>query len=195
MKKLKSILKNFESLAIKALRDDVLLESVDIWFQDETRIGQQGSTSRMWARKGTRPRALKQQQFTYSYIYGAICPSSGQAVGLVLPNANTDCMSLHIDEISQSVPSGRHALLIMDGAGWHQESHARDNVTILKIPPYSPELNPCEQVWQYIKDKWLKNRCYKDYDEIVTVAANAWMNFITEEGRIQSLCSRGWATL
>ena len=60
------------------------MDQVDLWFQDETRIGQQGSTSRMWAKKGTRPRALKQQQFTYTYIYGAVCPSTEQAVGLVL---------------------------------------------------------------------------------------------------------------
>ena len=107
----------------------------------------------MWAKKGTRPRALKQQQFTYTYIYGAVCPSTEQAVGLVLPYANTTCMSLHIDEIARSVPEGRHALVIMDGAGWHQAFHARSNVSVLKIPPYSPELNPCEQIWQYIKDK------------------------------------------
>lgn len=104
-------------------------------------------------------------------------------------------MSLHIDEISLSIPEGRHALLIMDGAGWHQESHHRDNVSLLKIPPYSPELNPCEQVWQYIKDRWLKNRCYKDYDDIVTVAWEALNKFTAENGRIQSLCSRAWATL
>lgn len=149
----------------------------------------------MWAKKGTRPRALKQQQFIYSYIYGAICPDTGQAAGLILPSANTECMSLHIDEISHSVPEGRHALVIMDGAGWHQASHARENVTIVKIPPYSPELNPCEQVWQYMKDKWLKNRSYKDYEDILTVAAQAWKNFTAEKGRIQSLCSRDWAKI
>ena len=149
----------------------------------------------MWARKGTRPRALKQQQFIYSYIYGAVCPSTGKAVGLILPNANTVCMSLHIDEISRSIPEGRHGLILMDGAGWHQASLNRDNVTIVKIPPYSPELNPCEQVWQYIKDKSLKNRCYTDYDDILRVATEAWINFTTEEGRIQSLCSRDWAEI
>lgn len=168
---------------------------VDVWFQDESRIGQQGSTSRMWAKKGTRPRALKQQQFTYTYIYGAICPETAQAVGLILPSANTACMTLHIDEISRAIPEGRHALIVMDGAGWHQESHNRHNVSILKIPPYSPELNPCEQIWQYIKDKWLKNRCYKDYDDILTVTADAWENFTAENGRVQSLCSRTWAKL
>mgnify|MGYP001164086367 FL=1 len=171
------------------------MDQVDLWFQDETRIGQQGSTRRMWAKKGTRPRALKQQQFIYTSIYGAVCPSTEQSVGLVLAYANTTCMSLHIDEIARSVPEGRHALVIMDGAGWHQEFHGRSNVSLLKIPLYSPELNPCEQVWQYIKDKWLKNRCYKDYDDILSVAVEAWQNFTAENGRIRSLCSRDWASI
>ena len=151
----------------------VSLAQVDLWFQDETRIGQPGSTRRMWARKGTRPRALKQQQFPYAYLYGAVCPSTGQAVGLVLPNAHTPCMNRHIDAISRFMPGDRHALICMDGAGWHQSSLNTDKVTIMKIPPYSPELNPCEQVWQYIKDKWLKHRCYADYDDILGVATKA----------------------
>ena len=171
------------------------MKQVDLWFQDKTRIGQQGSTSRMWAKQGTRPRALKQQPFTSTYIYGAVCPSTAQGVGLVLPYANTTCMSLHIDAIARSVPEGRHALVIMDSAGWHQAFHTRSHVSLLKIPPYSPELNPCEQLWQYIKDKWLKNRCYKDYEDILSAAVEAWQNFTAEDGRIRSLCSRDWANI
>ena len=75
------------------------MDQVDLWFQDETRIGQQGSTRRMWAKKGTRPRALKQQQFIYTSIYGAVCPSTEQAVGLVLAYANTTCMSVRLHPI------------------------------------------------------------------------------------------------
>ena len=61
--------------------------------------------------------------------------------------------------------------------------------------PYSPELNPCEQIWQSIKDTWLKNRCYKDDDDILAVAVEAWQHFTAEDGRIRSLCSRDWATI
>ena len=138
----------------------------------------------MWAKKGTRPGALKQQPLTYAYLYGAVCPSTEQAVGLVLPYANTTCMSLPIDEIARSVPEGRQALVIMDGAGWHQPFHARSNVSLLKMPPYSPELNPCELLWQYSKDQWLKHRCYKDDDDMLSVAVAAWQNFTAENGRI-----------
>ena len=132
--------------------DEVDINDVDVWFQDETRIGQQGSTTRLWAKKGTRPRAIKQQQFLYAYLYGAVCPARQLAVGLALPNANSACMKAHMQAISDAVPEGRHALVIMDGAGWHQESLDLPNVTLLKLPPYSPELNPCEQVWRYLKE-------------------------------------------
>lgn len=69
---------------------------IDIWFQDESRIGQQGSISRIWHSKGQRPRLIRQQQFEYAYIYGAICPSRGESVGLALPVANTQGMRLHL---------------------------------------------------------------------------------------------------
>ena len=182
-------------LAKSALPQDIDFDQVDIWFQDESRVGQQGSTSRMWARKGTRPRALKQQQFINTYIYGAICPGTGQSVGLILPKANTHCMALHIDEISSSIEEGRHALIVMDGAGWHQDIHCRDNVSILRIPPYSPELNPCEQVWLFIKDRWLKNRCYKNYNDILDAVTEAWVNFSNDKSRVKSIGTRGWAKL
>lgn len=170
-------------------------DDVDVWFQDETRVGQQGSTTRLWARKGTRPRAFKQQQFTYTYLYGAVCPASQLAVGLALPNANGECMKLHMQAISEAVPKGRHALVIMDGAGWHQENLDLHNVTVLKLPPYSPELNPCEQIWRYLKEHFLSNRCFDDYDSILDAVCQAWNQFSLDKERILSLCSRMWAKL
>ena len=125
--------------ALERLPDEVDINHVDGWFQDETRIGQQGSTTRLWTKKGTRPRAIKQQQFTYAYLYGAVCPARQLAIGLALPNANSECMKAHMQAISDAVPKGRHALVIMDGAGWHQESLDLHNVTLLKLPPYSTE--------------------------------------------------------
>lgn len=93
---------------------------------------------------------IRQQQFESTYLYGAICPITGEHVGLVLPYANAYCMKLHLQAISETVPKGRHAVLVVDGAMWHRESNSLPNVSILKLPPYSPELNPIEQVWQYL---------------------------------------------
>ena len=170
-------------------------ELVDIWFQDETRVGQQGGITRMWAEKGTRPRVVRQQQFTYTYIYGAVCPEQGSAVGLIIPCVNTAAMKLHVEAISEQVPAGRHALVISDGAAWHSEKVNCHNVTLLKLPPYSPELNPVEQIWQWLKQKMLSNRTYKNYKAIEDACCEAWNRFVEDAERITGMCSREWATI
>jgi hypothetical protein len=96
---------------------EVHIEQVDIWFQDEMHIGQRGTQTRLWARKGTRTRVVRQQQSESAYIFGAVCPQCDMTAGLVLPFANTQSMALHLDANSQAVPPGRHALLILDQAG------------------------------------------------------------------------------
>jgi len=126
----------------------VSLNSVDVWFQDEARFGQQNTTTRLWAEKGTRPRAVKQQQFEYAYLFGAVCPSTGATEALIAPYMDMEIMKEHLKLISKRTPSDRHAVIIADGAAWHQEYLADqfENITIIKLPPYSPELNPIEQV-------------------------------------------------
>lgn len=175
------------------LPETVQSDQIDIWFQDETRVGQQGSMTRIWAEKGTRPRAIRQQQFEYSYLFGAVCPATGQAVGLVLPVVNTAAMTLHINAIADSVPEGRHAVVIVDGAGWHSPALNTDKVTLLKLPPYSPELNPIEQVWAWLKQKWLSNRAYEDYEAIVGACCEAWNLFANDKALVKRLCDREWA--
>ena len=99
--------------------------------------------------------------------------------------------------ISKRTPKGRHAVVVMDGAGWHQEHtvDAFDNVTIIKLPPYSPELNPIEQVWQWLRQNELANRCFQGYDDIVEQCARAWNSFIEDIERVKSLCTRDWIKL
>ncbi|UNK06511.2 IS630 family transposase [Psychrobacter raelei] len=171
------------------------MKQVDIWFQDETRIGQQGSITRVWHYKGQRPRIVRQQQFESTYLFGAFNPATGESVGLVLPYVNKQAMGLHMEEISKAVPEGRHAVVVMDGALWHQPSLDKDNVTMLKLPPYSPELNPAEQVWQYLKQHWLSNRCFESYDVIVDAACDAWNALCNETNLIRSITQREWCDL
>lgn len=85
-----------------------------------------------------------------------------EAVGLVLPTVNTHGMLAHLHEISTIVPKGRHAILVLDQAAWHTTKKVKvfDNLTLLPLPPASPELNPVEQVWQKLRDNWLANRFY-----------------------------------
>jgi hypothetical protein len=92
---------------------------VEIWFQDEARVGQQGTLTRIWARRGTRPRIKRDRRFTWAYLFGAICPARGTGAALALPFADTEAMQLHLDEISRRVAKGAHAVLLLDRADWH----------------------------------------------------------------------------
>ena len=92
---------------------------VEIWFQDEARIGQKNGVVRQWAQRGTRPRQPADQRYTSAYLFGAICPARGVGAGLAMPYADTEAMQAHINEISRHVARGAHAVLLMDRAGWH----------------------------------------------------------------------------
>jgi hypothetical protein len=112
----------------------------------KTRVGQKNTLPRRWARKGSRPCAPKDQRTGYAYIFGAICPEKGKGAGLVLPRCDSEAMNLQLAEISHSVAPRAHAVLILDGAGWHGASDLRvpDNITLLPLPPCAPELNPVD---------------------------------------------------
>jgi hypothetical protein len=118
--------------------------SIDIWFQDEARFGQQNTTTRLWAKKGSRPRAVRQQQCQYAYLFGAICPATGATEATeatVTPYVNKEAMRQHIQQISQATLTERHAVVMMDGAGWYTDdtAFAFDNITLVRLPAYSPE--------------------------------------------------------
>ena len=181
----------------KATPDHVPLDKIDVWFQDESRIGQQGSQTRIWAPTGTRPRVVKQQQFLYSYIFGAVCPAQKTCAALVVPYVSYEILKAHFEEISVHVPQGRHAIVVLDRAGWHlaKKLVLPKNVSILHLPPYAPELNPQEQVWEYLKDRSLSNRVFKNYKDIVKACCDAWNVFAQDPDRISSLTQRDWAKI
>ena len=175
----------------------ITLDNVDIWFQDEGRFGQQNTTTRIWAETGTRPRVVQQQQFEYAYMFGAVCPATGETEAIITPFVNKDIMRQHLKQISDKTRSGRYAIIIMDGAGWHTDDIASelDNLSIIKLPPYSPELNPIEQVWQWLRQRHLANRCFKNYEDIVEQCSQAWLSFIEHKETVINLCSRSWANV
>lgn len=168
---------------------------IEIWFQDEARVGQKNKITRRWARRGTRPRAPHDQRTKWAYIFGAICPATGKGSGLVMPWADTHAMGEHLNLISAEVAPGAHAILIVDQAGWHTSPKLEvpDNITLLPLPPRSPELNPVENIWQFIRDNWLSNRVFKSYDDIVALCCEAWNKLIDDPDRITSIGWRKWA--
>jgi len=130
------------------------------------------------------------------YIFGAICPRRGVGAAIITPAASTEMMNLHLKEISTQVTAGAHAVVVCDGAGWHQrggELLLPDNITLLTLPPYSPELNPMEKVWDYLRQNKLCALVWNSYDEIVEACKTAWNWLIADPARIQSIGSRTWA--
>lgn len=168
---------------------------IEIWFQDEARVGQKNKLTRRWARRGTRPRAAKDQRTKSAYIFGAVCPARGVGAALVLPKCNTEAMQWHLEEIATQIAPGAHAVLILDQAGWHtsKKLDIPDNITLLPLPPRSPELNPVENIWQFIRDNWLSNRVFKSDDDIVGHCCEAWNRLIEQPWIIMSIGLRDWA--
>ncbi len=152
-----------------ALAQEVGGKPIEVWFSDEARVGQKNTISRRWARRGTRPCAPKDQRTESAYLFGAICPAHGKGAGLVMPRCTTEAMALHLAEVSQAVAPGAHAVLLLDQAGWHVSAKLTvpDNITLLPLPPRSPELNPVENVWQFLRDNWLSNRVFGSYEDIL----------------------------
>ena len=112
-----------------------------------------------------------------------------------MPKCDTYAMDLHLVEIAKNVAPGAHAVLIVDQAGWHMTDKlvVPENITILPLPPKCPELNPTENVWQFLRDNCLSNRVFKAYDDIVDHCCDAWNKLVNQPWRIMSIGLRDWA--
>jgi len=112
-----------------------------------------------------------------------------------MPWADTHAMNLHLAEISQAVEPGAHAVVILDQAGWHTSKGliVPDNITLLPLPSRSPELNPVENVWQFMRENWLSNRIFGGYDNIVALCCEAWNKLIDQPWCIMTIGLRDWA--
>jgi hypothetical protein len=159
----------------------------------------------VWARRGTRPGAPRDRRHAWAYLFGAVCPERAVAAGLVLPYADAGAMGLHLAEISHRVASGAHGVVVLDRAGWHAAGwhaagwHAAgdlavpDNLTLLPLPSHSPELNPVENVWEYLRQNQLSLRVWPDYDAIVETCCQAWDALVAMPDRLASITRREWA--
>ena len=171
------------------------VETIEIWFQDEARIGQKNKITRRWAKRGTRPSAPRDQRTASTYIFGAVCPKEGKGAALVMPACNTEAMNLHLLEIERAIAPGAHAVLLVDQAGWHMSARlvVPQNITIIALPSKCPELNPVENVWEFMRDNWLSNRVFSFYDDLVDHCCDAWNKLVDQPWRIMSLGLREWA--
>jgi transposase len=156
-------------------------QRVALWFMDEARVGQKGR--------------LCHQRFEWAYlVFAAVEPATGAELALVLPEATTVTMNLFLAEFGRRVPEGVHAVLILDRAGWHGAGalEVPANVTLVHLPPYSPQLNPVERVWLYLRERWLSLRVFEDYRAIVDARCAAWNRLAADPDRLRSRCDQPW---
>ena len=113
----------------------------------------------------------------------------------MLPFANTRAMQMHLDEISRTVATKAHGVVLMDRAGWHTTDKLKvpNNLTIILLPSRSPELNPVENIWQFLRQNWLSNQVFEDYDDILEAGCRAWNSLIGQPETITSIGMRDWA--
>jgi transposase len=170
---------------------------VEIWFQDEMRLGQKNPRTRRWARRGTRPRAMADLRTKSAYLFGAICPQHGTGAAVVMPRADTQAMQHHLEEIARNLAPKAHAVIVLDQAGWHTTGKLRlpGNLCLLPLPPKSPELNPTENVWQFLPQTRLSNRTFEGYEGIVDAACDAWNSILRDPARIISIGTRHRAVI
>ena len=138
---------------------------------------------------------MRDTRYEWAYIFGAVCPERATGAALILPFADTEAMNLHLAEIARTIAPGAHAVLVLDGAGWHggKDLAVPDNISLLTLPPYAPELNPVENVWEYLRGNGLSNTVFDSYSDIVETCCDAWNFFIDDPDTVVSTTCRHWS--
>lgn len=188
---LQRIFKEVVADQVQAIREDHPGEEVQVWFEDEARFGQQGTLARVWARRGSRPRGVRQNQYTSLYVLTAICVGTGAASGLISPTLNVGVVNLFLEQLASELPAGVRAVLLWDGAGYHTGAGlvVPANVSLIQLVPYSPELNPVENLWHYLRSHYWSLRVYKDYDVLEEAAMSAWRAVCMNSALIRTVCA------
>jgi len=179
---------------IDAIVADHPTEQVRVYFQDEARFGTQGTITRVWARKGSRPRAVRQNGREWLYVLMAVCAATGTASALIMPELNTAVVNLFLEQLARDLPDRVHAVLIWDGAGFHSGKGlvVPGNVSLIRLPPYSPELNPIENLWHYLRSHHWSNREYEGYKALQTEAIRSIRAVCQDAGRLKTICNANY---
>ena len=170
---------------------------IRVLFQDEARFGRIDNPQKCWAKKGIRPKVHKQIIREYTYLYGAFCPQKGKSETLILPKMNSHCMNIFLYEISQRYPK-EIILMVMDGAPCHTEGEKLiipDNITILKLPPYCPQLNPAENMWDEIREKFFGNISFSSLSDMENQLVRACLYYDQSPQTVSSICNWNWMNI
>lgn len=134
---------------------------------------------------------MRQTQYDYLYVLGAVCPATGQSVGLLAPHLNTSIVNTFLQQFAKELKPNVHAVIIWDQAGFHTAKalNVPPNVSVIELPPYSPELNPIENLWHYLRSHYWSNRSYADYNALIDAATHAWQQAALNPTLIKSTCA------
>lgn len=160
-------------------------------FQDEAGFGRINKPKYCWCEKGERPCVPCHHIREYVYAYGAVEPLTGDSFFLIMPYCNTACMSIFLEECSACYPDD-YIIMVCDGAVWHKAQHLQipDNIKILHIPPYTPEMNPIEQIWKEIRKIGFKNEAFQTLDKVVDRLCSSICSISNDT--IHSITGRDW---
>jgi transposase len=161
---LKKLLRMVEQ---EVVRQGQLGRQLRLMFQDEARFGRINDPRRCWAPKGFRPEVGMQIVREYTYAFGAVSPHDGTLDSLVLPVVTAEAMSIFLEEVARRHPE-EFILMILDGAGWHRANNLTvpENMRLEALPPYSPQLNPVEHIWDEIREKWFTNEVFNSLEAV-----------------------------
>lgn len=143
--------------------------TVEVWWEDEARLGLKPVMRRVWARRGQRPRAPSQTRYEWLYVYGFVHPVRGETYWLILPTVSIEAMSVALREFARDVGVGKdnQVVLVLDGAGWHRSGKVEvpEGLTLVGLPPYTPELQPAERLWPLVREG-VANQAFRDLDAL-----------------------------
>lgn len=165
-------------------------KKIEVWTEDEARVGQKGRLTWVWAKKGSAPEAAKQTGYESVWVTGAVCPETGEVEAMMSDRMNTGEMNDYLERLSEKVGEKRHAVLVCDQAGFHTAKALKvpGNISVVLLPPRSPQLNPVEKLWQVLRDRQWSFRVCENKAEVERMAAEGWCKICLNRERIRSIC-------
>jgi transposase len=166
---------------------------IRLMFQDEARFGRISDTRRCWCPKPVRPLCHAMVSQEYTYAYGAVSVTDGVLDTLILPYVNSDCMQVFLDEVASRHP-GNRIVMVLDGAGWHKAKSLKipGNLRLVSLPPYSPELNPVEHIWDDLREKSFHNRVFDSIDALENHLEVSLREMECNRKRVRSIVAWPW---
>ncbi len=182
-------------MKLEKLKEAYPKAKVELWAEDEARLGLKPVIRRMWAPVGNRPVARFKRGYEWTYLYGFVRPESGEVYWLILPTVNVQMFSMALDEFAKEVGAGedKHILLVVDKAGWHtgKEVEVPEGIHLEFLPSGSPELQPAERLWP-LTNEALANRLFEEIDELEDTLVERCVDLLDQTEAIRDLTNYHW---